>query len=342
MRAFTSIILTILLAFSAIAQTISIDPESLAIPDCPECDQTISHYAYTVGYEKDAKQPRWVGYVLTSGETNSVFERTNNFGPDPKLNHPSATVNDYKGSGYDRGHLAPAADMGWSSTTMRESFYFSNMSPQEPGFNRGIWLKLEKQVRGWAVENGAVVVVTGCIFDNPKGYIGRGLPVPSKYYKVLLDYSEPEIKAIGFILPNQKSAADLSTFAYSVDYVESVTGIDFFTQLPDDIETMLEGGFDISQWPFTGFSSSGSLQSSSTSVQCKGNTKAVARCKNMTKNENGYCHLHQNQVYGMDKQVEKSARRSISVQCSAITQKGTRCKRMTKSPNGRCWQHGGD
>jgi len=320
-------------------QSVSMDPELLAIPECAACDQVIKHTGFTVGFEKDYKQARYVGYVLTAEETRSGAERTDNFRPDPKLSYPQATKKDYEGSGYDRGHLAPAADMGWSDVAMSESFYFSNMSPQVPGFNRGIWKKLEEQVRGWAVQNGAVIVVTGPIFNSFRGFIGNNLPAPAEYYKVILDYTEPEIKAIGFILPNEKSSASLSTFACTVDYVESITGLDFFTQLPDSIENQIESRINLTLWPFSGFSSSNSSSNPSSSTQCKGKTKSGQQCQNMTKSESGYCHLHGDQATGSVQQPEK---RSASVQCSARTQSGSRCKRMTTSPNGKCWQHGGN
>ena len=335
------LILSILLieAAGGFSQSITINPERLAVPECSACDQVVVHTGFTVGFEKDYRQARYVAYVLSAEETRSGAERTDNFRPDPKLIHPQATKKDYEGSGYDRGHLAPAADMGWSDAAMSESFYFSNMSPQDPGFNRGIWKKLEEQVRGWAVQNGSVIVVTGCVFNSFRGYIGSSLSVPAEYYKVILDYSDPEIKAIGFVLPNKKSSAALSSFACSVDYVESITGLDFFTQLPDSIENQLESRFALALWPFTGFSSSGSSSSTSPSTQCKGKTKSGEQCKNMTKDESGYCHLHSDQAVGSSQQPEKLA---TSVQCSAKTQSGARCKRMTKSQNGKCWQHGGN
>jgi endonuclease G len=341
MKTAISILHLLLLSMTIFAQTITVNPEQLAIPQCPECDQIVTHTGFTIGYEKDYRQARFVAYVLTESETRAIYERTNNFRSDPKLSFSQAGHSNYKGSGYDRGHLAPAGDMAWSPTTMSESFYYSNMSPQEPGFNRGIWKKLEDQVRGWAVENGSVIVITGCVFNSFKGYIGGGLPVPSQYYKVLLDFSEPEVKAIAFVLPNQKSSASLSTYAYSVDYVESITGLDFFYQLPDALEAELEGSYDISMWPFTGFSSSGGSVGVP-AEQCKGVTQAGLRCKNKTKNANGYCHVHQSQAEGGNKSIEKAPRRAESVQCSGTTKSGARCKRMTKSPNGRCWQHGGN
>ena len=153
----------------------------------------------------------------------------------------TAQNSDYLKSGYDKGHLAPAADMGWSALTMKESFYFSNMSPQLPGFNRGVWKRLEELMRSWAIDNKAIYIVTGPLLSKGLPAIGsNGVSIPNYYYKVILDYTQPEIHAIGFILPNASSSASLSTFAISVDEVERQTGIDFFPALPDDQETKLE------------------------------------------------------------------------------------------------------
>jgi endonuclease G len=91
----------------------------------------------------------------------TITKRKDNFRSDPKVKTGSAALSDYKGSGYDRGHLAPAADFKWSATAMSESFYMSNMSPQVPGFNRGIWKNIESTVRNWAVENDEIYIVTG-------------------------------------------------------------------------------------------------------------------------------------------------------------------------------------
>jgi len=208
----------------------------------------------------------------------------------------TAQNSDYLKSGYDKGHLAPAADMGWSALTMKESFYFSNMSPQLPGFNRGVWKRLEELMRSWAIDNKAIYIVTGPLLSKGLPAIGsNGVSIPNYYYKVILDYTQPEIHAIGFILPNASSSASLSTFAISVDEVERQTGIDFFPALPDDQETKLEKEVCQSCWQWQASNSnkgSGSSNKSSTSVQCSGTTKAGDRCKRMTLSENGKCYQH--------------------------------------------------
>jgi endonuclease G len=190
-----------------------------------------------------------VAYELTKEETNKLYDRTDNFVPDPKIASGSANNNDYAGSGYDRGHLAPAADMGWSSTTMAESFYYSNMSPQLPGFNRGIWKKLEELVRKWAVEYNTIEIVTGPVLSPGLPTIGADkVSIPKYYYKVILDYTEPDLKGIGFILPNASSSAPLQSYAVTIDSVERFSGINFFPGLPDIQEETLENTLCKSCW----------------------------------------------------------------------------------------------
>ena len=221
----------------------------LEIPKPRLNELILTHKGYTLSYDKTFKQAVWVAYELTADETNAVVERKDKFVPDPLLKSGSSSNDDYKKSGYDRGHLAAAADMCYSLKTMQESFYLSNMSPQVPGFNRGIWSRLEDQVRQWAIDEKAVYIVTGGILTNGLPTIGENkVAVPQYFYKVILDYTEPDIKAIGFIIPNKSSQEPLQHYAVTIDSVEKVTNIDFFYQLPDDQEKVIESKIDINKW----------------------------------------------------------------------------------------------
>ena len=221
----------------------------IEIPKHNSKDQVIYHIGYTLLYNEDHEQPDWVAYELTVEEVAGSFKRKDRFRSDPNIKTKSASLADYKGSGYDRGHLAPAADMKWSKEAMSESFFMSNMSPQKPGFNRGIWKKLESNVRKWAVENGSIYIVTGGVLKGRLQKIGLNeVSIPEYYYKVILDYRRPEIKGIGFIIKNQKSNDPISNFAVSIDKVEEVTGIDFFHTLPDAIENEIELKYDMEIW----------------------------------------------------------------------------------------------
>lgn len=216
-------------------------------------DQIISHTAYTLRYKEDCEQASWVAYKIEYDKLNHTIKRTNDFREDPKVITQSATLQDYRYSGYDRGHLAPAASMKYSKITMSESFYMSNISPQHPGLNRGIWKKLEDKVRHWSSKHGDLYVVSGPVLrghpNKDTKFIGpNNVCVPEYYYKVILDYNEPEIKAIGFFFPNTTCNEDLEQFAFSIDSIEVITGLDFFPDLPDHIENKIENEWDYSAW----------------------------------------------------------------------------------------------
>lgn len=224
----------------------------LEIPAVVPTDTVIVHTGFSLLYNEKYEQAKWVAYELTKVETYKVAERTNKFIIDPKVSTHTADNKDYKGSGYDKGHLAPAGDMSWSAQSMYESFYFSNISPQVPAFNRGIWKKLEELVRVWAIENEAIYIVTGPIIRNNPSTIGANqVAVPDYYFKVILDYTPPGIKGIGFILPNAGSEENLQHFALSIEEVERITGIDFFPLIPDEQEINIEKTLCISCWEWT-------------------------------------------------------------------------------------------
>jgi endonuclease G, mitochondrial len=303
--------------------------------------EIVKHQNYILGYSESHEQAAWVAYELTTTEAGGGYERTDNFRSDPNVSTGSAKLNDYKGSGYDRGHLAPAGDMGFSQTAMSESFYLSNMSPQVAGFNRGIWKKLESQFRTWANEKGSIYVITAGIFNGRTlGKIGyNGVTVPKSYYKIA--YAPSEQTAIGFLLNNESSSNTLASFIVSVNEIETTTGLDFFTELDDSIEEEIESKVDQSKWLFSsGSSISNSSNSSSTlAQQCKGIASSTGvRCRNKTKNENQYCYHHQSQA-GSTLVKPKTSTPSSSSRCAATTQAGSRCKRNSGSGSRYCWQH---
>jgi endonuclease G len=271
----------------------------LELPKFRQGDQVIEHFAYTLNYVENYEQASWVAYELTASETVKKYERSDQFYVDPKVNTGSATAIDYKGSGYDRGHLAPAADMGWSSKAMVESFYYSNMSPQDPGFNRGVWKRLEEQVRNWATEYGKIYVVTGPVLKGKLPTIGPSrVAVPNYYYKALLVPSGNSYKGIAFVMANTSSSLSLSNFAVTIDSVEQLTGIDFFHVLSDIEEQKIERTVCTSCWKWSSSGSSQRKQVStppivnSTAVQCSGTTLEGRRCKRTTKSTSGRCFQH--------------------------------------------------
>ena len=272
--------------------------DNLELPKITNKDLIVKNLGYTLSYNEKHEQANWVAYELTATETKKTVERSNDFRPDEAVRTGSATNEDYQGSGYDRGHLAPAADMGWSEKAMEESFLYSNMSPQAPSFNRGIWKRLEEQVRQWAIDNQSIYIVTGPILTDNLPTIGIDkVSVPQYYYKVILDYTKPGLKGIGFILPNASSTLPLQSFAMPIDSVERKTGINFFSALPDEQEQTIEKSICLSCWSWTSTSTHISKiknDNKSTTVQCSAITKSGNRCKRMTSNSSGICTQHEN------------------------------------------------
>ncbi|MBP5695383.1 MAG: DNA/RNA non-specific endonuclease [Treponema sp.] len=233
----------------------------------PPKDHELHTYAgYTLCYRESYEQSEWVAYSLTRSQLeHKVTGRTNDFRADTLISTGSAKPADYKGSGFDRGHLAPAADMAWSLKSAHDSFLMSNMSPQAPSFNRVIWKLLEEAVRNWAQQYGTIYVVTGPVLEkdaNEYQSIGESeVAVPEYFYKALLVFTpvyrelspesgrstngEEEIEAYrvqcaAFIIPNKSSGKDISKFICSVDLAEERTGLDFFANLPDEVEDLAE------------------------------------------------------------------------------------------------------
>ncbi len=217
-------------------------------------DQIVRHKYYALGYLEEHELAEWVAHELTREQIQAKnVNREDNFRADPKVKTSSAHVNDYRGSGYDRGHLVPVGDRNFSFEAMDETFYLSNIAPQVHAFNGGIWRELEELTRDWAYKFKKVYVVTGPILTQKRmNRIGSNrVTVPAAFYKVILDISEPELKGIGFIIPNEKSEGLLQNFAVSIDEVEQQTGIDFFPELLEDkLEKKLESQFDNKLWKY--------------------------------------------------------------------------------------------
>ncbi|QTQ16792.1 DNA/RNA non-specific endonuclease [Treponema parvum] len=228
------------------------DPLVTCCAPCPG-HEIHTYSGFTLCYREEYEQAEWVAYELTESELVKTVERSNYFRADPSISTNSASPEDYVGSGYDKGHLAPAGDMAWSEQSMRDSFFMSNMSPQLPSFNRGIWKYLEDQVRLWAKKFGWVYVISGPVLEKPAGEyksIGKNkVSVPEYYYKALLTKTaDGKIYVLAFILPNQKYTGSFYDFAVTVDEVERRTSLDFFAALEDDVENALESAVDISVW----------------------------------------------------------------------------------------------
>jgi endonuclease G, mitochondrial len=226
--------------------------ENLALPKISNQEFFFQKKYYALEYSEEYEQAIWVYYKLTRDETLGEAPRKSYFKEDMDIPTGSQSIRDYVGSGYDRGHLAPAADMRMTEESMKESFLMSNMSPQNPAFNRGIWKKLEEQVREWARINTEIYVISGPIFinANPKTIGENKVAVPDYFFKVILDYLEPEIKAIGFVFPNSPTDKLLQEYAVTPRYIEGLTGLDFFSKIPLNEQESLETQIHIDKWFF--------------------------------------------------------------------------------------------
>lgn len=213
-------------------------------------DSVIRHIGYTVLYDQPRRIPRWVAYELTSDELMGDEERSSTFKRDPLWKGEQGDHKDYTGSGYDRGHMAPAADMKWSEEAMHESFYVTNICPQLHNLNAGDWKSLEELVRDLAAKYGNIYVVCGPIVGKAKGgKIGQnGVVVPDSFFKALLVKSSDGWHSIAFIMNNEAGKKPLMTYALTVNDLEKKCGLDLFTALPDSVEEDVESQFDFSVW----------------------------------------------------------------------------------------------
>lgn len=211
---------------------------------------TLQYRAIALAYAEPYEQAAWVGYRLSRPElTRDVISRTDDFREDPMIRSGSATLDDYRRSGFDRGHLAPAADFKWSEAAMRESFLLSNVSPQRHAFNSGLWLELEQQTRAWALQHDSAVVVVGPILTPGLPTIGTsGVAIPEAFFKVVVDISPPTVEAIAFRVPQEPGPKPLRDFVVTLDALEAETGLDFLAPLPDSLEAPLEQANQTGYW----------------------------------------------------------------------------------------------
>ena len=215
-------------------------------------ERIMSRMNYTTSYNKKWKMPNWVAWKIDKSELKNNESRTNEFLPDPDLKESEAvTTNDYRGSGYDRGHMCPAGDNRYHWKAMQESFYMTNMCPQDHKLNSGDWNDLEEMCRFWAEKEDGLYVVCGPIVNSksPKT-IGRRqkVVVPDAFFKVILSTAGKQPRAVGFVFQNTNTRQHLGKYAMSVDEVEAMTGIDFFPALPNDVEVMVEKQINLRSW----------------------------------------------------------------------------------------------
>jgi len=232
-----------------------LEPTRYELPELQSSqpEKIVHHLGYSVSFNTDWLIPNWVAYELTAEEVQGVEPRGNSFTPDPQI-WQSPSTDDYKNSGYDRGHMAPAADMKWSKQAMDESFYTSNICPQNKNLNKGDWKDLEEHVRNMATKYEHIFVACGPIVSaKPKtigqsAYSSKHVAVPDAFYKVILRKKGDNWSAVGFMMPNQAGHKPLKKYTMSVDDIETITDIDFFVALPDSIEEIVESTYNLKDW----------------------------------------------------------------------------------------------
>lgn len=218
------------------------------LPSTKSGEQVVRHKGYVLSYVEEHEQAGWVVHLLKRNARNGKAKRAREFKPDPLVRTNSALPQDYSRSGYDRGHLAPAGDFKYDQILTYETFYMSNMSPQKPELNQGIWNDMEIKIRDWAAERGDLVIVTGPVLKSGLEKIGRSndVSVPEQYYKIVFDPSAET--AIAFLMSNQGHYELLRNFVVSIDEIEKITGYDFFPKLPDTLERKIESKRNTSEW----------------------------------------------------------------------------------------------
>jgi len=208
----------------------------------------VSHTYYTLCYNEKHEQAAWVYYVLNDSMIVGNAKRKSYFLKDSFVVSGTISHSAYTNSGYDRGHLLPAADMKWNQLAMDETFLMSNVSPQNPYFNRnGLWRKLETKVREWVVNrNPLIIIVGGVLTDDLPKLGGKTVSVPKYYFKIIFD--KKAFSSVSFLLENKRNTGLLSGFVVSVDSIEQISGLDFFHFLPDSLENDMEKTADLSDW----------------------------------------------------------------------------------------------
>lgn len=204
---------------------------------------------FTVGFNPERHTPNYVAWELLADEATGASSRSNNFWNDDQL-PGCAYTSDYTRSGFDRGHMCPAADQKWSDEAMHHSFVMANICPQDHALNTGAWKTLEDKERLWAQRDSLLVIVAGPIYSEevPQTIGQSEVAVPSAFFKVMLAPLARPARAIGFIYPNMRCPGNMENYSCTVDEVERITGLDFFSSLPDEYEETIESHASFREW----------------------------------------------------------------------------------------------
>lgn len=217
-----------------------------------EGEVLVSHLGYSASYNPLTRIPNWVSYELTKNETMGTVKRDSRFYNDPSIPlNIQATFDDYRNEDrWDKGHMAPAGDMKWSEQAMHESCYLTNICPQNRNLNNGDWKSLEDKTRSWAQKYGSIYIICGPIIGEMKnGTLGENkVAIPDYFFKVLLLKIDDKYEGIGFVFENIAGHKQLNSYALSIDEVEELSGLDFFNQLPNNIEEKVEAEYHNEIW----------------------------------------------------------------------------------------------
>lgn len=211
--------------------------------------QIKDYEGFRVSFNRENKTPNWVAWELLATETEGTIGRYNNFWTDSEIENCPSTY-DYRNSGYDRGHICPAADQKWSQKAMEDCFVLTNMCPQDHSLNTGAWKTLESKERLWAQRDSAIVIIGGPIYEeSDRNRIGNsGVRVPGAFFKVLAAPYLENPRGIAFIYPNMTAPGNMENYVVTIDEVEQITGFDFFSSLPDEIENAIESKSSFKEW----------------------------------------------------------------------------------------------
>lgn len=217
-------------------------PDSIA-------EQRKDYEGFTVSFNKFNRTPNWVAWELLGSETRGNVPRHKKFWQDVDVEGCPVT-HDYTNSGYDRGHMCPAADQKWSRKAMEDCFALTNIVPQNNSLNTGAWQTLESKERLWAKRDSAILIVSGPIYSHSDtDRIGEsGVRVPGAFFKVLVAPYLDKPRGIAFVYPNISSPGNMENYVMTIRDVEKLTGFDFFYTLPDDIEDAVETTASFRDW----------------------------------------------------------------------------------------------
>lgn len=205
---------------------------------------------FSLSFNSRNHTPDWVGWELLASETSGqAVRKGKKFWQDEKV-AGCAMYKDYTRSGYDRGHMYPAADAKWSEKSMNECFAMTNICPQNQSLNSGAWSTLEEKERTWAKRDSALIIIAGPMYEasDTKTIGDTRVRVPSAFFKVIIAPYISQPRGIAFIYPNMPSPGNMQNYVVTIDQVEEITGLDFFSSLPDNLENEIESKSSFKLW----------------------------------------------------------------------------------------------